>query len=69
VKQNVVWSRARIVLAAFQALGGYDCSAIFNHNGGNHRELFATGAAGIALALCVGTVVPFVTRTTSKPAS
>jgi hypothetical protein len=27
VKQNVIWSRARIVLAAFQALGGYDCSA------------------------------------------
>jgi predicted MFS family arabinose efflux permease len=64
VKQNVVWSRATIVFAAFQALGGYGYSAIFNHNGGNHRELFAIGAAAIVLALCVGMVVPLVARTT-----
>jgi predicted MFS family arabinose efflux permease len=63
VKQNVVWSRATMVFAAFQALGGYGYSAIFNHNGGDHRELFAIGAAAIALALCAGTIVPLVTRT------
>jgi predicted MFS family arabinose efflux permease len=57
-RQNVIWSRATIVFAAFQALGGYAYSAIFNASGGNHRMLFAIGAVVTMLALAVDLAVP-----------
>ncbi|MGF6778245.1 YbfB/YjiJ family MFS transporter [Paraburkholderia sp. GAS334] len=61
-KQNVIWSRATTVFAAFQAVAGYSYSAIFNGSGGNHRLLFAIGAAALGIALVVDFVVPLFSR-------
>ncbi|HTD03953.1 YbfB/YjiJ family MFS transporter [Undibacterium sp.] len=49
--QNVVWSKATIFFAAFQAAAGYGYSAIFAQSDGDHRLLFEIGAASLALAL------------------
>ncbi|HEY4072218.1 MAG TPA: YbfB/YjiJ family MFS transporter [Herbaspirillum sp.] len=56
-QQNVVWSRATIVFALFQALCGYGYSAIFNASGGDHRLLFLIAAIslGVAVLLDAGT--------------
>jgi predicted MFS family arabinose efflux permease len=61
-QQNVVWSRATTVFAAFQALAGYAYSAIFNSSGGNHRVLFIIGA----VAIVVGLVVDVVASSSSR---
>jgi predicted MFS family arabinose efflux permease len=61
-RQNVIWSRATTVFAAFQALSGYAYSAIFNGSGGNHRLLFALGAGATALAVLVDIGVPLLLR-------
>jgi predicted MFS family arabinose efflux permease len=52
-RQNVVWSRATVIFALFQALAGYACSAIFNATGGNHRLLFLTAAVALVVALII----------------
>ena len=52
-RQNIIWSRATIVFAAFQAIGAYAFSAIFNATGGDHRLLFALGGAAIVVALLI----------------
>lgn len=52
-RQNVVWSRATVIFALFQALAGYACSAIFNASGGNHRLLFLTAAVALVAALII----------------
>jgi hypothetical protein len=52
-RQNLVWSRATILFAAFQAMAGYTYSSVFNASGGNHRMLFALGAGAYLLCfLC-----------------
>jgi len=52
-RQNLVWSRATILFAAFQAMAGYTYSSVFNASGGNHRMLFAFGAGAYLLCfLC-----------------
>ncbi|MDB6001906.1 MAG: transporter [Rhizobacter sp.] len=55
--QNLAWSRATTVFAAFQALAGYSYSAIFNASGGSHRLLFLIGAAAVAIALIADALV------------
>jgi predicted MFS family arabinose efflux permease len=55
LKQNVVWSRATVVFALFQALAGYSCSAIFNASGGNHRLLFMIAAIALGTAWIIDT--------------
>lgn len=52
-RQNMTWSRITTTFAAFQALGGYAYSAIFNASGSNHRLLFVIAAAAFALGLIV----------------
>lgn len=56
--QNIVWSRASIFSAAAMAVAGYAYSALFNVTGGNHRLLFLTAAALLAIALVVGFCFP-----------
>jgi predicted MFS family arabinose efflux permease len=58
MRQNVVWSRATIVFAAFQATAGYAYSSLFNGNGGNHRVLFAIGASAFLLCFLIDTFGP-----------
>ena len=65
-QQNVVWSRATTVFAAFQALAGYAYSAIFNSSGGNHRLLFVIGAVAIVVALVVDLVASSSSRASSR---
>lgn len=50
-RQNVVWSRATMVFAAFQALAGYGYSAVFNASGGKHPLLFLIAAIALLFAL------------------
>ncbi|HTH98682.1 MAG TPA: YbfB/YjiJ family MFS transporter [Stellaceae bacterium] len=52
-RQNIVWSQATIVFAAFQALAGYAYSALFAASGGDHRLLFEIGAGAIAIAFAL----------------
>ena len=66
-QQNVIWSRATTVFAAFQALAGYAYSAIFNVSGGNHRLLFAIGAAALAIGLAIDFVASSLTRDLGNP--
>jgi predicted MFS family arabinose efflux permease len=61
-RQNVIWSRATTVFAAFQALAGYTYSAIFNGTGGNHRILFVIGAVATGLAIFVDLAAPLFSR-------
>jgi predicted MFS family arabinose efflux permease len=68
-RQNVIWSRATTVFAAFQALAGYGYSAIFNGTGGNHRMLFAIGAVATALAILVDLAAPLLSRNTAETRS
>ena len=49
--QNRAWSRATVSFATFQALAGYGYSAVFSVTGGQHRVLFAIGAAALLVAL------------------
>ncbi|MGF6782170.1 YbfB/YjiJ family MFS transporter [Paraburkholderia sp. GAS334] len=65
-QQNVVWSRATTVFAAFQALAGYAYSAIFNSSGGNHRVLFVIGAVAIVVGLVVDVVASSSSRASSQ---
>jgi predicted MFS family arabinose efflux permease len=50
-RQNIVWSRATTIYAAFQAMAGYSYSAIFNASGGNHRLLFLIAGVALGIAL------------------
>lgn len=62
-KQNVAWSRATTVFAAFQALAGYGYSAVFNASGSNHRLLFLIGGIAVVALLAADVVTPlFRTR-------
>ena len=61
-RQHVVWSRATTVFAAFQALGGYGFSALFNGSGGNHRLLFVIAALAIIVALAIDVLSPLALR-------
>jgi predicted MFS family arabinose efflux permease len=65
-QQNVVWSRATTVFAAFQALAGYAYSAIFNSSGGNHRVLFVIGVVAIVVGLVVDVVASASSRASSQ---
>lgn len=56
--QNIAWSRASILSAAAMAVAGYAYSALFNVTGGNHRLLFLTAAALLAIALLVDFCFP-----------
>ncbi|MFZ6647726.1 YbfB/YjiJ family MFS transporter [Undibacterium sp. TJN25] len=57
--QNIAWSKATIVFAASQAVGGYGYSAIFSHSEGNHRLLFELGATALAIALAADIIFWF----------
>ena len=59
-QQNIVWSRATIVFAAFQAIAAYAYSGLFAASGGNYQQLFAVGAGAISLALALGVLAPFL---------
>ncbi|MEM5433938.1 YbfB/YjiJ family MFS transporter [Paraburkholderia diazotrophica] len=61
-KQHVVWGRATTTFAAFQAIAGYAYSAIFNASGGNHRLLFAIGAAALMFVVVADYVAPWLAR-------
>jgi predicted MFS family arabinose efflux permease len=61
-RQNVAWTRATTVFAAFQALSGYGYSALFDASGGDHRLVFLAGAAAFAVALAADLGVPWVLR-------
>ena len=61
-RQNLVWSRATTVFAAFQAAAGYAFSALFNASGGNHRLLFILAAAALVVALLADLGHPFAAR-------
>lgn len=56
--QNIAWSRASILSAAAMAVAAYSYSALFNATGGNHRLLFLTAAAMLAIALLVDFCFP-----------
>ncbi|HEY5226582.1 MAG TPA: YbfB/YjiJ family MFS transporter, partial [Methylovirgula sp.] len=59
-RQNIVWSRATIVFAAFQALAGYGYSAVFSHSGGNYALLFEISAAAIVFAFLPDMLIPLL---------
>jgi predicted MFS family arabinose efflux permease len=61
-RQNLAWSRATTVFAAFQAGAGYAFSALFNWSGGNHRLLFLIAAAALGVALLADLGGPFALR-------
>lgn len=61
-RQNLVWSRATTVFAAFQAAAGYAFSALFNASGGNHRLLFILASAALVVALLADLGRPFAAR-------
>jgi predicted MFS family arabinose efflux permease len=46
--QSIVWGRATICFAAFQALAAYAFSAVFDASGGSYRLVFLLGAAALA---------------------
>ncbi len=50
-RQSVVWSRATIAFAAFQALAAYGFSAVFAASGNDYGRVFVLGAAALAAAL------------------
>lgn len=50
-QQQVVWSRATVSFATFQAIAGFAYSALFNASGGQHALLFSIACAAIVLAL------------------
>jgi predicted MFS family arabinose efflux permease len=47
-RQSIIWSRATICFAAFQALAAYAFSAMFDASGGSYRLVFVVGAAALA---------------------
>lgn len=51
--QKRAWGTATTGFAIFQAVGAYALSYLLIHSGGNHRLLFALGAAAVLLALLV----------------
>jgi predicted MFS family arabinose efflux permease len=52
-QQSVVWSRATIAFAAFQALAAYGFSAVFAYSGNDYGRVFILGAMALASALLV----------------
>ena len=61
-RQNVIWSRATIVFAAFQTLAGYAFSAVFSHSNGSYWLLFAMSAVLLAFAFALELFVPLLAR-------
>jgi predicted MFS family arabinose efflux permease len=58
-RQNIVWSRATTISAAFMAGSGYAFSAIFNVSGSDYRLLFLIAAILLVLALLIDAIGAF----------
>jgi MFS family permease len=61
-QQKVVWSRATIFFALFQAAAAYGLSFLFAGSGGNYRILFLIGTGAMGLALVIDLVAGVLAR-------
>jgi predicted MFS family arabinose efflux permease len=62
-QQQVVWSRATVSFATFQAISGFAYSALFNASGGHHGLMFVIAAGAIVVAL----LLELATRLLNRP--
>jgi predicted MFS family arabinose efflux permease len=60
--QNIAWSRATTVFAAFQAVAGYAYSALFNASGNAYGLLFLSAGLALGVALLVDLGAPWLLR-------
>jgi predicted MFS family arabinose efflux permease len=61
-QQQVVWSRATVSFATFQAISGFAYSALFNASGGHHALMFVMAAGAIVVALLLELSVRLLTQ-------
>ena len=61
-QQQVVWSRATVSFATFQAISGFAYSALFNASGGHHALMFVIAAGAIVVALLLELGVRLLNR-------
>jgi hypothetical protein len=61
-QQQVVWSRATVSFATFQAISGFAYSALFNASGGHHGLMFEIAAGAIVVALLLELAVRLMNR-------
>jgi predicted MFS family arabinose efflux permease len=64
--QNVVWSRATVVFAACQAVGGYAYSALYTIRADSHRTVFVVGAIAFAVAIVIELIAAPAIRSTRE---
>jgi predicted MFS family arabinose efflux permease len=67
--QNVVWSRATVVFAACQAVGGYAYSALYTIHADSHRTVFVVGAIAFAVAILIEVIAAPAIRSTRERCS
>jgi predicted MFS family arabinose efflux permease len=61
-QQQIVWSRATVSFATFQAISGFAYSALFNASGGHHALMFLIAAGAIVMALLLELGVRLLNR-------